>query len=279
MKNYAVILANDHIESRDVLRVTDQVRDNGIDGIKLGITSTMSPGVGVIEEVKKLVGDGVSIIADYKVADIGFKNKEGHWQGTNSKIVGTLSDAGADYIICHTIVGTSSIHESVETAHAHGSKVLTLPFMTHQGAELFFGMPLDSTQVEHVLGVLANQYGAEVPLQILDNSPQLRTITDIILALGGVFGVDGYIGPGNNPDVLKRYREFTDELLCCPGFGRQDKLGRSLEEQISAWAHIVGPRSGMIVGSLIYKAEDPGKVTREIVEIRDRIAREITDSL
>ena len=269
MKPYALILANDHIDPTPMLGAIEETRDY-IDAVKVGITSTMAPGIRIIEKARRLLGDDKELIVDFKVADIGFKNKDGIWQGTNEKIVRTLCEAGADLITAHTIVGSSSIEECIQTAHHYDSEILTLPFMTHRGAELFFGMPLGKKQREHIWNVLKKVYDRNIANAFFE-CPEQETIIDVILSLGELFGVDGYIGPGNNPEVLKRYREFTDRLVCCPGFGRQDKLGRSLEEQIEAWAQIMGPNSGMIVGSLIYKAKDPGRAAREVMETRDRV--------
>jgi orotidine-5'-phosphate decarboxylase len=50
---------------------------------------------------------------------------------------------------------------------------------------------------------------------------------------------------------------------------------RTLEKQIEDWARVVGPSSAMIVGSEIYKAPDPGKAAREIMELRDRVVARI----
>ena len=273
MKPYALVLSNDVQEPEAMLELIRQTKDY-IDGVKIGITSSMKPGVDVFARAKDILKDkavAAQILADYKVADIGFTDKQGEWAGTNEKIVRELSEAGIDYTTCHTIVGISSIEESVATAHKNGTRVLTLPFMTHKGANLFFGMPLGERQKEHIYAEF-EAYGLTS-----SNNPDLHglvqrsdTITDLILALGHHFKVDGYIGPGNNPEVLKGYREFTDNEIWSPGFGRQSK-GKNLEQQIAEWVPIVGENSAMIVGSLIYKAEDPGKAAKEVMETRDKV--------
>ena len=280
MKPYALVLSNDVQEPEKMLEITRQAAPF-IDGVKIGITSSMIPGVEIYKKAKDVMGDKAvaasddnAVLADYKVADIGFIDKKtGEWAGTNEKIVRNLCNAGTDYITCHTIVGLSSIEESVETAHKHGGKVLTLPYMTHKGAKLFFGMPIGAKQLEHISAEL-KEYGIKpVPNgeELYNALNEVKDVTDLILALGKHFGVDGYIGPANDPDVLARYRSFTSNEVWSPGFGRQDKKGRDLETQIREWAQVVGPDSAMIVGSLIYKAEDPGKAAKEIMEIRDKV--------
>lgn len=96
-------------------------------------------------------------------------------------------------------------------------------------------------------------------------------VTDGILLMGEAAGVTGYIGPATRPADLKRYRSITEKPIWCPGFGRQDRQGRSLALQLEEWAGIVGPRSAAIVGSLIYDARNPVEAVEEIIQIRDRV--------
>ncbi len=97
-------------------------------------------------------------------------------------------------------------------------------------------------------------------------------ITEAILLLGEALGADGYIGPATSPDDLLRYRSITQRAIWCPGFGRQDRLGRGLQDQFKDWANIVGPQSAAIVGSLIFAAPDPVAAARDVVLIRDKIS-------
>ena len=83
--------------------------------------------------------------------------------------------------------------------------------------------------------------------------------------------VAGYIGPATRPKDLQRYRAITSKPIWCPGFGRQDKLGRGLDQQFLDWSRIVGPASAAIVGSAIFGAEHREAAAREIVELRDRV--------
>ena len=94
-------------------------------------------------------------------------------------------------------------------------------------------------------------------------------VTEGILLLGEALEVEGYIGPATRPMELERYRAVTHRPIWCPGFGRQDRQGRNLEEQFREWAHIVGPSSAAIVGSTIITAADPADAARTVAAMRD----------
>jgi orotidine-5'-phosphate decarboxylase len=272
--DYAVVLSNDIVDDTARMLEVCVAAEPYVDAVKIGITSSMVPGVDVFERAKTAM-NGKPVLADYKVADIGFRAKDESWQGTNAKILRALTAADASYITVHTFPGLSSIEEAIAVAHETGGRVLTLPYMTHKGADLFFGMPLDDAQHQHIDDALV-RYGIDV------NQTTLRadlagcgTITDVILMLGQHFGVDGFIAPANNPTLLRRYRERTDGELWCPGFGRQSDV--SMDAQFENWARIVGPNSAAIVGSAIYKDEDPARAAEEIRAYRDQAVARLTD--
>ena len=271
MCDYPVIFGNDEIESADNAIDVSRLAGPHVDAIKIGLTtSALKENFGLITRIKGEAGKVV--IADFKVADIGF-TKDGRWEGTDSKIVRAAARAGADYITCHMFPGTSSIQECIDTAHANGVKVLTLPFMTGKGADLFFGQPIDK---EYSSGVL-QKLGIDVDLS------KCEKMHDLILLIGNALDVDGYIGPANNPDVLRRYRELTHKPIYGPGVGRQSKLGNT-EEQLKIFYEICGPKSGVIIASSIYdptkplSGQDPAKSAAEFKEYRDRAVRSLKRS-
>ena len=205
---YGIVLANDVLDFEKSLALSEETAPF-LDAIKIGITTTLKPGTDVFRKTKEKTGK--VLLADFKVADIGHKNKEGKWEGTNNKIVRELVSSGADYVICHTIIGTSSIQECVDTAHESGGKVLTLPYMTHKGADVFFDLPFAP---ENEIRSLSEQY-PDIMSKIAKLNIEKGTedeeagwrlpyvsISDVILLLGEEIGVDGYIGPANNPAVL-----------------------------------------------------------------------------
>jgi orotidine-5'-phosphate decarboxylase len=143
-----------------------------------------------------------------------------------------------------------------------GGKVLTLPYMTHVGAQLFFGHPLN---IEHVVNVFE-----KTDIKLAENKvKKCKTISDAILILGDYLGVDGFIGPANNPEVLKRYRQFTGKDIFAPGIGRQSVGKLTPKEQLKKFFEICGEKSAAIVGSAIYKSPDPAKAANEFSKLRD----------
>ena len=262
--SYGLILANDITQPERAIKISKDVAPY-VDGIKIGITTVLDIGTPVIKKIKSVYKSKL-VIADFKVADIGFWDKEGKiWDGTNKKIVENAVSAGADYVICHSINGISSIQECIEVAHSMGGKVLTLPYMTHVGAELFFGHPLD---IEYVAKVFER---ANVSIS-REKLTRCKTISDAILVLGDYLKVDGFIGPANNWELLKRYREFTSKEIFAPGIGRQAVGNQTVPEQIRGFFKICGERSAIIVGSAIYKSPNPQGAALEFAKLRDEAA-------
>lgn len=262
--DFKLILANDLSREEEILELCRKTSDF-VDGIKIGIISSLVPGVGIIGKIREIMGDK-PILVDYKVADIGFRQKNGSFAGTNSKIVRILAEHGASYITVHAFTGPLSLLEAVATAHEYGCKVLTLPFMTHRGAGIFFKMPVDKNHLSESL--------KEVGMSdMISEAENCSNITEAIISIAEKIGVDGYIGPGNDPNTLKIMRNFTKREIWCPGFGRQSKFEMNLKDQFLAWAEAAGTPSRAIVGSLIYTASDPAATARKIKEDLDNAVR------
>ncbi|MBM4327192.1 MAG: orotidine 5'-phosphate decarboxylase [Deltaproteobacteria bacterium] len=265
MREYAIILAADLPTPEDVFTV---VREVGtiVDGIKVGAATLLQKGARAIAEIREIVGDR-PILIDLKIADIGFYSSGG-WDGTNAKILHALQGQGASHVTVHGFPGPVSVAEAVASARDAGIGVLLLPLMSHAGASLFFG-----SRVE--IATLAEQvFEAGLQLAFPADRP-CRDVTEAILLMGEALHVEGYVGPATRPDDLRRYRTMTDKPIWCPGFGRQDRFGRSLEEQFKEWAAIVGPQSAAIVGSAIFKADDPAGAASAIMDMRDRAVKAI----
>jgi orotidine-5'-phosphate decarboxylase len=239
INDFGLIFADDVIYPEKALVVAKEVASY-IDATKLTISNTLQD-LRLLSRTKEATEK--TVIADFKVADVGVWNQKMNlWEGTNEKTVSMLMNAGADYVICHTFPGTSSIQECVEVGHALGGGILTLPFMTHKGAELFFDQPVDSIYTRETLE----------KLKINVDSGRCKTISDLILLLGEYFNVDGFIGPANNPQKLRRYREFTQRAIYGPGIGRQAKDNVTPQQQLEEFYKICGKSSGAIIGSAIY---------------------------
>ncbi len=261
MRDYGIVLAADLPTPREVVQLASVVGDM-IDGFKVGVATLLESGTDVLKRIRDEIGPK-PILVDLKIADIGFSSDRG-WSGTNAKIIRALEGTGATHVTVHGFPGPASVAEAVSAASAAGIGVLLLPLMSHAGAHLFFSRSVAPQDV------ITAAREASVDLSLSDEA-ECADVTEGILLLGEALGVDGYIGPATRPHDLKRYRAITKRPLWCPGFGRQDRMGRNLEEQFKDWAAIVGPASAAIVGSAIFGAPDRAAAAREIAEIRDRV--------
>jgi orotidine-5'-phosphate decarboxylase len=260
MVNYSVILAADLPSSGEVLSMVDTVGAI-VDGVKVAAATVLESGTRILGDIRDIIGER-PLLVDLKIADIGFHSPRG-WDGTNAKIIRSLKDSGASHVTVHGFPGPVSIAEAVNSARDVGLGVLLLPLMSHAAASLFFSAPVEPDRIVEQTGE------AELDLHFPETF-QCKDVTEAILVLGEALNVNGYIGPATRPADLQRYRSITERPIWCPGFGRQDRLGRNLEEQFGRWAEIVGPASAAIVGSAIFKARDPLAAATEIMEIRDR---------
>ncbi len=271
VREYGIVLANDITDPEKALQVSKQVAPF-VDAIKLGLTTTLPGGLELIRRVKGETSK--PIVADFKVADIGARNMTTRQfgEGSNAKIIGPAIDAGVDYVICHTIVGTSSIHEDVQVAHERGGKVLTLPYMTHEGAPLFFDQPIDLDLTLRMLSQLEYKVALdnleEIAISKKDGNWRLPylSVSDLIFALGEDVGVDGYIGPANLPDVLKDYRKITRRQIFATGVGRQ---GGKLDIMFP----LLRNRAYAIIGSDIYGVDNPAEAAERFALQRDEVVK------
>lgn len=259
MKEYAVIAALDLDTSDSVLDIVSKI-GGIVDGVKIGVPTLLESGTAILSRVRDLVDDK-PVLVDLKIADIGFRSGTS-WSGTNGKILAKLKGSGATHVTVHGFPGPWSIAEAVNIGNEIGLGILLLPLMSHVGADTFFSRPIDDA------GFLKSCEHAGITPILYGHLP-VRNVTDGILSLGEAIGVAGYIGPATRPDDLRCYRMFTDKPIWCPGFGRQDRLGRSLAKQFLDWADVVGPRSAAIVGSTIYGARDVVAAAYEVIQIRD----------
>jgi len=261
MKNYAIILAADLPTAAEVLSVVKQV-GRVVDGVKIGVPTLLEAGAGILAQIREEIGSA-PLLVDLKISDIGYRSDLG-WQGTNAKIIAKLENTGATHVTVHGFPGPVSVAEAVDTARDAEIGVLLLPLMSHAAARLFFSCSVTRSDLLYT----SQKASLELPL---DSGLQCEDVTEGILLLGEALAVEGYIGPATRPQDLLRYRRITERPIWCPGFGRQDRQGRTLEEQFRQWAQIVGPASAAIVGSLIFNAADRVAAAREVVDLRDKV--------
>jgi orotidine-5'-phosphate decarboxylase len=260
MRDYAVILSADLPTAKEVVSMVKEV-GKIVDGVKVAEATLLESGKEVLARIRDHMEDR-PLLVDLKIADIGFL-ANGRWQGTNSKIIRCIENSGATHVTVHGFPGPMSVAEAVDAARAGGLGVLLLPLMSHAGARLFFSRPLNRSDLVYAT------LKAEMDLQFPEEG-SCTDVTEGILLLGEALGVDGYIGPATRPVDLQRYRALTKRPIWCPGFGRQDRMGRSLEEQFREWAQIVGPSSAAIVGSTIFAASDRIAAAKNVAELRDK---------
>lgn len=265
MKSYAVICAADLATVEDIVSLVRSIASS-VDGIKIGAAGLFQGGRDFVRRVSESIPEK-PLLVDLKIADIGFRSGT-RWDGTNAKIVESLEGSGATHVTVHGFPGPYSVAEAVETAREIGIGVLLLPMMSHPGAKLLFGAVIDRHDALEALRTVVDNVGNVEDLPCTD-------AVDAILMMGEVLGAAGYIGPATEPDVLNRYRKATDRPIWCPGFGRQDRLGRNLDEQLFQWASIVGGESAAIVGSAIFKAPDPKSAAEDIIRTRDRVVERL----
>jgi orotidine 5'-phosphate decarboxylase subfamily 1 len=261
MRKHAIVLAADLPTPAETLTAIKEV-GTIVDGIKIGEATLLQAGVDILKRIRDMIEDR-PLLVDLKIADIGFKG-DGSWQGTNAKIIESIRDTGATHVTVHGFPGPTSVGEAAQRARELGIGVLLLPLMSHAGAALFFSRPVERSEV--VYSTIKAGMDVHFPPELMCSD-----VTEGILMLGEALDVDGYIGPATRPLDLQRYRAITQKPIWCPGFGRQDRQGRNLEEQFKQWAEIVGPSSAAIVGSAIFGAKDRAAAAKEIVEIRDRV--------
>ena len=100
-----------------------------------------------------------------------------------------------------------------------------------------------------------------------------KTTTEVILNICEELKVDGYIGPANKLDVIKKYREITDRPIFSPGIGRQNN-NKEILNQINELKLVCGDNCAMIIGSTIYSSTNPIRTIKNIVEIRNKVMGE-----
>ncbi len=142
---------------------------------------------------------------------------------TNGLIARRIFGAGAAGIIVHAFPGEDALRACVTAAGESGGQVYTVVAMTHEGAANHLSPALE---------------------------PLVRT--------GLAAGVDGFVAPGNRPELLRRVRELVGtKVILSPGIGTPGGDARSA---VAAGADI------LIVGRTITKAPDPRAAAQELLQ-------------
>ncbi|HLH85681.1 MAG TPA: orotidine-5'-phosphate decarboxylase [Thermoplasmataceae archaeon] len=140
---------------------------------------------------------------------------------TNTLITDRARSAGAWGIISHSAVGEDSLRAVVKSAKS--MKVFSVVYMSHPGWSDIMGDSLSR-----------------------------------LISISRSAGVDGLIGPGNEPDVLRKIRQYEKQLpILAPGIGAQ---GGSPLKAIQAGADYI------IVGRSIYSSDDPRRSAMALLD-------------
>jgi orotidine-5'-phosphate decarboxylase len=266
LRAFGIVLAADLATPEENLALVSKV-GRVVDGVKLPVATLLRAGLDVVRRFRDLAPD-CAVLLDLKVADIGLWKDDG-WVGTNKKIIASLEGCGATHVTLHGFPGASSTAEAAAACKEAGLHGLVIPAMSHPGGASFFSLPVDPLQFQEDMGC-----AGEAPNEF-EGAPG-RTVTDAILAMGDAFGLHGFIGPASRPETLRRYRAVTRLPVWCPGFGRQDPLGRTMQSQLHDWASSLGPESAAIIGSEIYGAPDPLRASHELAALRDSVVAALT---
>ena len=143
-------------------------------------------------------------------------------------------------------------------------KVLAIPNMTGVGSELIYNQPINRDHIKDIM--LENNLNSKIVEDCI-------TTTELILNICEELKVDGYIGPANKLDIIKKYREITDRPIFSPGIGRQNK-NKEILDQINELKLVCGDNCAMIIGSTIYSSTNPIRTIKNIVEIRNKVMSE-----
>jgi orotidine-5'-phosphate decarboxylase len=274
MNPYSIILSADILDTIEIINVIRKTSPF-IDGVKLHLASFISSGKFITDIIATIAKNNNILILDLKVSDIGFITYDGEFEGSNAKIIEAMSfltqEIETVFVTVHGFPGPVSIRECVEVGHNHNLKILLIPYMSHAGAEVFFNAKCGNEGSEEEAETY-KKYN-----MILANPKYPQTISETILGLGELLGVDGYIGPSNNLDILHSYRRVSQKLIASPGFGRQAN-GVPFEQQFYLWAKEVGPNSAAIVGSMIYRASNCDEVARYIKRVRDAFLSDVSNT-
>jgi orotidine-5'-phosphate decarboxylase len=120
-----LILALDVTEKKKALAIAHACAPH-LDAIKLGYPLILSCGLSLAQELE---GEGLPLIADFKVADI---------PNTNRLIAEQVFDAGFSSIICHGFTGKDAVQVCVDTSSDYGGACFVVAEMSNPGATEFF---------------------------------------------------------------------------------------------------------------------------------------------
>lgn len=170
-----LIVALDTQNEKQAFDVLEQCYDL-IDCVKLNYPLVLKEGMGIIRRIKDKYN--LPIFTDFKVADVPV---------TNDRIIKLVSDAGADAVMVHGIIGPDAL-ESVKKAANGEIAIVVQTELTNPGGVMF-----------------------------------TQKIADALVELAIIMECEGVQCPGNRPDRIKKVKELVKDdlkIVCC-GVGVQ----------------------------------------------------------
>ncbi|KXA95698.1 hypothetical protein AKJ65_01035 [candidate division MSBL1 archaeon SCGC-AAA259E19] len=118
------------------LNILAKAKDS-IAAVKIGYPLVLETNLEILTRAKKR--GKVPVIADFKIADIPY---------TNRQITRSAYRAGADGVIAHAFVGQDSLEAVVQATREEGGRgVIVLPAMSHEGGKMFI-QPVSNKMLE-----------------------------------------------------------------------------------------------------------------------------------
>lgn len=187
-----LIVALDTPNEKRAFEVLEQCYDL-VDCVKLNYPLVLKEGIGIIGRIKNRYN--LPIFTDFKVADVPV---------TNDRIVKTVSEAGADAIMVHGIVGPDAL-ESVKKAANGNIAIVVQTELTNPGGIIF-----------------------------------TQKIADALVELAVAMECEAVQCPGNRPDRIRKVKDLVKDdlkIVCC-GVGVQGGTYKSVLESGGDFAMI-----------------------------------------
>jgi len=270
--NTGIILAPDIADFSKIKEVANAAAPH-IDGIKFHFQEH-GDGIGKARIIKRSVnsehGFVPYIMADEKLADIPPRN---------AAMVRNYSSI-ADGITVHAFPGPFSLESAILEANNHEMDVLVVCAMTQPGAPITYNNPLrpdmnealksEFTRAERLVskGKMNSEMvhdGYEAFVESI-HLYELKTMAEYHAAMAMQLGARAIIGPGNQVDILSRFREIIgpDIEIWSPGLIDQEGNVHEAFQYVNRG----------IIGGGIYYAEDPAKAAEDIAKIIENARKE-----
>jgi orotidine-5'-phosphate decarboxylase len=222
--NRSIVLAADVEPEKFVPLVSMMEGVEGLSGVKVGLEVGLGLGLDHAADAVKEANPDLEVTYDHQKAGNDIP-------ATGANFARAMERAGVDAAILFPFTGPVTQEKWTKELQARGIKVITGAEMTH----------------DQIAASLDGQSEGYVHPEAFRR----------MFALAIELGVRDFVVPGNKPDAVAGYREFFEHeigegefTLWAPGFVTQGG-------DVSETGAVAGPNFNAIVGSGIYKAENP----------------------